>query len=210
MSMPSPLTASEPNYAWEVARLFPNQGDWNESDYLSVTHSTNRLVELRRGRIEVLAMPTMSHQLIVAFLVEVLKAFVEPRRLGDLLFAPLRVRIAPKEFREPDVVFMLAQNRDRAGDDYWLGADLVVEVVSKDAESRKRDLKEKRADYAAAGIPEYWIVDQVERRITVLTLAGTEYAVGGEYEPGEQAESKLLAGLTVDVAATFNAAERRR
>ncbi len=210
MSMPLPLTALEPNYAWEVARLFPNQGDWNESDYLFVTHSTNRLVELRNGRIEVLATPTMSHQLIVAFLVKVLEAFVEPRQLGDVVFAPMRVRIGPKEFREPDVVFMLAQNRDRAGDDYWQGANLMIEVVSNDAESRKRDLKEKRADYAAAGIPEYWIVDLVERRITVLTLEGAEYVTAGEYAPGGQAESKLLGGLTVDVAATFKAAERSR
>lgn len=210
MSMPTSLTASEPNYAWEVARLFPNQGHWNESDYLSVTHSTNRLVELRKGRIEVLAMPTMSHQLIVAFLVEILKAFVRPRQLGDVLFAPMRVRVAPGEFREPDVIFMLAQNSDRAGDDFWLGADLAIEVVSKDAESRKRDLKEKRADYAAAGIPEYWIVDPIERRVTVLTLEGAEYVAAGEYAPGEQAASKLLDGFVVDVAATFKAAERAR
>lgn len=49
---------------------------------------------------------------------------------------------------------------------------LVMEVVSGGPQDRKRDLVIKRAEYAAAGIPEYWIVDPESRRITVLTLVG--------------------------------------
>ena len=47
----------------------------------------------------------------------------------------------------------------RCQDRYWLGADLVVEVVSPDRP--ERDLVDKRIDYAVrqAGIPEYWVVD---------------------------------------------------
>jgi Uma2 family endonuclease len=205
--MSMPLTSpNEPEPAWEIAKLFPYQGHWDEFEYLSVTKSTNRLVELKAGQLLVLPMPTMAHQLIVNYLLEVFKGFVRSRDLGIVLFAPLRVRVKPGEFREPDLIFMSAKNRHRANNDYWEGADLVLEVVSTDAESRKRDLKEKRTDYAAAGIPEYWIVDPVEERISVLTLAGNEYASFGEFKPGEQAASKLLSGLTVDVAATFKAA----
>jgi Uma2 family endonuclease len=50
---------------------------------------------------------------------------------------------------------------------------LVVEVVSSsdtDPKSRDRDYIEKRSEYAARGIPEYWIVDPVEGRITVCVL----------------------------------------
>ena len=52
------------------------------------------------------------------------------------------------------------------------GADLAIEVVSEGAEARERDLETKRAEYARAGISEYWIVDPQESRITVLTLDG--------------------------------------
>ncbi len=45
------------------------------------------------------------------------------------------------------------------------GADLVVEVVSKN--DPKRDLETKLREYAAAGIPEYWIVDPMEHSIEV-------------------------------------------
>jgi Uma2 family endonuclease len=55
---------------------------------------------------------------------------------------------------------------------------MVVEVVSSsdtDKKSRKRDYEEKRAEYAARGIPEYWIVDPIAEVVLVLSLEGTEY-----------------------------------
>jgi Uma2 family endonuclease len=80
-----------------------------------------------------------------------------------------------------------------------------MEVVSPDEGSHERDYAEKRADYARRKIPEYWIVDPQTERITVLTLKGKQYRLHGEFAPGQQATSVLLAGFTVDVAATFAA-----
>ena len=51
---------------------------------------------------------------------------------------------------------------------YWLGADLVLEVVSED--NPQRDYAIKRRDYAEAGIPEYWIVDGQQQTVSVLPL----------------------------------------
>lgn len=45
---------------------------------------------------------------------------------------------------------------------------LIVEVVSPD--SVNRDYRYKRSEYAALGIPEYWIVDPGENKFTVLLL----------------------------------------
>lgn len=204
-----PLGAfTEPEPAWDVAKLFPPQGQWTEGEYLRLTESTNKLVELTDGNIRVLEMPTTSHQLIVEFLLDVFRAFVKPNGLGLVLFAPLRVKIRNRKFREPDLVFMLAEHADRMGDEYWIGADLVVEIVSNSKEGRKRDLQEKRDDYAEAGVPEYWIVDPMEKTISVLELEDGRYVTLGEFKVGEIASSKLLPGLDVDVAATFKVASR--
>jgi hypothetical protein len=46
--------------AWDVALLFPSQGDWSEFEYLAL--DTNRLVELVDGNLEVLPMPSFLHQ----------------------------------------------------------------------------------------------------------------------------------------------------
>jgi Uma2 family endonuclease len=193
--------------AWDIARLFPDQGDLSESDYLTLTKHTRVLAEFSDGFIEVLPMPTTAHQRIVRYLISLLIAFAADGR-GEVLFAPLRVRLRPGKFREPDVVFMLAAHFDRIKNEYWDGADLVMEVVSED--DPDRDVIEKRREYAEAGIPEYWIVDPRHRSITVLKLEGQQYVVHGEFDPGSRATSALLERFEADVNAVFAAAEARR
>jgi len=193
--------------AWDVALLFPPQGQWTVAEYLSLTNSTRRLVEFDRGRIEVLPMPTEAHQFIVRFLFLALHNFVTVRRLGEVVFAPIRVRTLPDKYREPDIVFMRAENSLRRSNSFWTGADLVMEVVSLDPESRERGIQEKRTEYAAAGILEYWIVDPVQDQITVLRLVSDQYDEHGVFKVGEQASSHLLAGFSVDVAEVLKAAD---
>jgi Uma2 family endonuclease len=184
---------SEPT--WDVARLFPDQGHWSEEEYLAL--NTNQLVEFTQGFVEVLSMPTVFHQRIVAFLYNALLVFATANHLGEVLFAPVRVRLWSGKYREPDLVFMNAENAARITRDYWIGADLVLEVVSDD--DRRRDLEVKRQEYAQAGIPEYWIVDPMLEQITVLALEGSTYAVHGEYPKGAEATSRLLPGFKVNV-----------
>ena len=52
---------------------------------------------------------------------------------------------------------------------------LVVEVVSPGKVNEDRDYRYKRSEYAARGIPEYWIVDPGKEKITVLTLVDGLY-----------------------------------
>jgi Uma2 family endonuclease len=195
----------KPEPAWDIAKLFPDQGYWSEDDYLEL--DTNHLVEFTDGFIEVLPMPKMGHQKIVAYLYGLLLAFVAPSELGTVLFAPFRIRLRRNNFREPDVIFMLAKHASRMSEDYWEGADLVMEVVSDTPNARARDLVKKRKEYAAAGIAEYWIIDPKDRRITVLKLAGKNYAVHGEFRAGQKARSALVNGFEADVSGCFDAAD---
>lgn len=141
-------------------------------------------------------MPTHKHQMVVAFLYELLKAFANREAPGFVLFAPLRVRLWDGKFREPDIMYMREANKDRITD-YWEGADLVMEVVSP--AKPEHDWQTKRQEYAKAGIPEYWIVDLIEQKIVVLTLTRKKYQVFGEFTAGATAASKLLPGFCVSV-----------
>lgn len=200
----APAIHPEPRLTWEIAQLFPEQGRWTEGDYLTLTHTANRLVEYTAGRIEILPISKTSHQFMVAFLYQALLAFTAPSGLGSVVFAPLRVRLPQGSYREPDIVFMRAEHRNRMGEDFWEGADLVAEVVSQD--NRDHDLVTKREEYASAGIPEYWIVDPREGLIAVLTLASDRYAVHAEANRGQKARSALLPGCEVDATALLDAA----
>ena len=90
---------------------------------------------------------------------------------------------------------------------YPNGADLVIEVVSEGTENRRRDLEVKRAEYAEAGITEYWIVDPEPRTITVLTLEGKQYREHGVFAVNARATSVLLVGLEAPVSNVFAAGE---
>jgi Uma2 family endonuclease len=187
---------------WAVASLYPLQGEWDEHDYLAL--ETNHLVEFEDGCVEFLPMPTKTHQLLSRYLFCLLDQYVSSRKLGVVFYAPYRVRIRRAKYREPDV-FFAAANR-RLEERFAHGADLVVEVVSQGDASRARDLVDKRTEYAAAGIPEYWIIDPEQQTITVLTLDGSAYRTHGEFKPGDAATSVLLPGFTVEVAPCFAAA----
>jgi Uma2 family endonuclease len=182
--------------------LLPLQGEWTEAGYLAL--NSRRLVELSDGCLEVLPMPTRWHQLIVTYLLEMVRTYLKAHPVGEALPAPLPVHLWPGKYREPDLVYASA-DRVRNNPPYPEGADLVVEVVSEGEEDRRRDLIIKRQEYATAGIAEYWIVDPQEQQITVLTLDGQTYREHGVFTGGQRATSVLLTGFEVDVEAVFNA-----
>ena len=185
--------------AWEIAHLFPAQGEWSVDDYLSL--ETNHLVEYANGHVEVLPMPSPRHQRIVFFLQRIIWEFISAARLGEVLSAPLPIELWPKKFREPDIIFITAEKLARQDQTHWREVDLVMEVVCPD--NPQRDNKTKREEYARAGIPEYWIVDPQKQLITVLELQGKRYHEHGEFKSGQIATSVLLAGFELAVDEVF-------
>ena len=182
--------------------LQPLQGLWTEAQYLRLTGDRRRLIEFTDGHIEILPMPTDRHQVIVRHLFMTL--FPRAADLGGtVLFAPLRVRIRAGKFREPDLVVLCDADDPRRGNDFWTGADLVVEVVSPD--NPDRDLRYKRADYAEARIPECWIVNPIDETVTVLLLAEDSYVDHGVYRRGQQGRSVCLPDCSLDVTSVFDA-----
>ena len=202
ISTPTSSVVDSP--AWDVATLFPNQGHWTEEDFFLLPG--NRIVELVDGQLEVLPLASVEHQMIVSELNDHFKTFVKQNKLGLVLFAPLPVRLWPGRIREPDIVYLSKDRQDEIESSRWNAADLAVEVVSEN--DPDRDWETKRAEYAQAGISEYWIVDPRDRTVTVLTLpeGEREYEEVGRYAEGESAASLLLDGFSVAVTDVFNPA----
>src|ERR671923_2103925 len=115
--------------------LAPLQGLWTVEQYLKLTNQTNQLIEFTDGVIEVLPMPTKYHQAISKFLFLALLAITQ-RVGGDVFYAPLRVQVRPGKFREPDLLVLRDLHDPRNQNEFWLGADLVVEIVSPDDPAR--------------------------------------------------------------------------
>ncbi len=85
----------------------------------------------------------------------------------------------------PDVMVVPEEVMNREGPLlYPADVLLVVEVLSPS--NAGKDLVLKRHDYAAAGIPQYWIADPQERTLTVLVSDGAgPYREDAVVRPGE-------------------------
>jgi Uma2 family endonuclease len=193
------MPVAEPT--WDIVQLFPEQGAWTEEEYMRLPG--NRLIEFSDGRIEILFMPSQRHQDIVGFLYTLLLDFVLSRGLGKVLVAPFIIRLWPGKNREPDVMFMFDHHSHRRFENHWQGADLVIEVVSPD--DPKRDLVTKKAEYAKAKIPEYWLVNPITETVTIFVLdkGAKSYREAGVFAKDQVATSVLLEGFTVDVSKVF-------
>lgn len=198
----APAPSPSPEWKDLLKEILPRQGEWSEAQYLVLTEHTNRLVEFTDGFLEIVPTPTDRHQAILEFLFLAFLALIKPKG-GKVRFAPLRLRIRPGKFREPDLLLLLSGGDPRRQNRFWTGADLTLEIVSP--EKPERDLVQKRADYVEAQVPEYWIVNPQTETITVLRLQGSAYTEVGQFQRGQSAVSSLLAGFVVDVTAVFEA-----
>lgn len=143
--------------------------------------------------------PTMRHQDVVTFLVALARVFVELRRLGFVVGSPVEVKLSVRVSREPDLVFVGNEHGDRIQPLRIVGApDLAIEAISDD--SVRRDRITKRDEYAAAGVPEYWIIDcrpGYEREEFLLLDDGGRYRQANLDERG-RFHSAVLPGFWLD------------
>ena len=75
----------------------------------------------------------------------------------------------------------------------------VVEVVSRGRVGSDRDYERKRAQYAARGIAEYWVIDPIEQVVTVLRLEDGQYVEVGVFRDGEAIVSPMFPQLSLTV-----------
>jgi Uma2 family endonuclease len=141
-------------------------------EYLNYDDGTDTRYELENG--ELTAMPTESdlNNRIASFLFAYFLQIGIPYyclRMG----AQIAVSGARATSRQPDLMVLSEETATALeGATHCLITHdmtpplLVIEVVSPNQE--KRDYRHKRTEYAGRHIPEYWIVDAIAQKVTVL------------------------------------------
>ena len=82
---------------------------------------------------------------------------------------------------------------------------LIVEVVSPGKTNRDRDYVQKRAQYAAIGVHEYWLVGPVAQTVVVLTLEWSAYQEVGVFGTQAAIASVEFPDLELRVEQIFDA-----
>ncbi|NJL41207.1 MAG: Uma2 family endonuclease [Leptolyngbyaceae cyanobacterium RM2_2_4] len=140
-------------------------------EYLTYDDGTDNRYELEDGELILMNPPTGRHALIIRLLNNSFETEISRLNLSWASLQMLGVRTAPRRSRLPDLCVLPLEILQACLDVPAViesGALLAVEIVSPD--SIKRDYRFKRAEYASFGIPEYWIVDPIEQKITILLL----------------------------------------
>jgi Uma2 family endonuclease len=153
--------------------------------------------ELIWGELYMTPAPTTKHQRAVRRISFMIDAFLQQHGGGELFFSPFDVHLDEFNVVEPDIVVAGAGGSGVLTDAGLEGAPaLCIEVLSRS--TRSMDFVKKNVLYARFGVPEYWIVDPDNERITVYQL------VAGNYVPLESsdgvARSRVLPGLEIDPA----------
>ena len=167
-----------------------------EEEYLE--KYAHRHYEYIDGRLVKLSPSTGTHNEIIGYIYVLIKAFLSLRPGGKIRGENFVLRFSPDEekFREPDLMVIFDDNPNQLTETMMIGApDVVVEVVSE--ESRGRDYGEKLAEYEAAGVRDYWLIDPLREVATFYTLHDARF------EPEQLRtgawESSVLPGLRIDV-----------
>jgi Uma2 family endonuclease len=138
-------------------------------EYLAYDDETDTRYELVNGQLETMNPPTFRHLFIAKFLEQNLDSEITRIGLPWLCFREAGVRTGWRKSRLTDVYVVRADQVVEMLDKSAVCQTsplLVVEIVGPD--SIKRDYRFKRSEYAALEIPEYWIVDPLALKISVL------------------------------------------
>jgi Uma2 family endonuclease len=168
-------------------------------EYLKYTDDTDRRYELVNGELVPMSLGTGQHCAIIKSLERTLEAEIVNQN-RDWVVLPGLVGIrSPRggkwdTCRIPDLVVMpLAQwraleTREAVIEFTDEPPSVVVEVASES--TKNTDYRAKRAEYSILDIPEYWIVDPLLNKVTILSLDE------GWYEPAEFTGSELIRSMT--------------
>lgn len=147
-------------------------------EYLAYDDGTDTRYELVDGRLVPMNPPRGRHVKVTKRLSLKLDEAIEQQAVPWICLWDVGVRTKKKMVRIPDLV-VITQAQEDAIDDISAVLEtpplLIVEVVSPGAESEERDYEDKRQEYQALQVPEYWVVDPIAMKVTVYLFVGKRY-----------------------------------
>lgn len=174
---------------------------WSNERYLALVESgvipEGRGIELIDGQLMVQMPQGELHQFLF-FALQV--AFEAMRAAGQGLRAQPTIQVAEGQTYDPEFALLRPEARTLRR---LPQGDEILWIVEVGVSSRTIDLGPKKAAYAAAGIPDYWVVDAAKRGVWTFTdPADGEYRKATFLPAGEAIPVPHL-GATLDTGAVF-------
>jgi len=145
-------------------------GVFTYDDFHAIIHD-NQKGDLIDGVIYMASPESLEANDLFGWLYTIMRYYVRKRKLGAVFGSRVACRLDDTNAPEPDILYVAQKNKERLHSGGVEGPpDLAIEIVSP--ESVERDYDKKRRQYQRFKIPEYWIIDEHERKVTLLRLDG--------------------------------------
>ena len=159
-------------------------------------------LELIAGVLYMSPPPEYTHDNIVKRLNRLI--ILELARLQNKgsVYAPrAAIWTSDRTYLEPDLFYLSAETEARLDPKRRTTADLVIEVISPGSAIYDRNTK---ADtYAALGVEELWLVDEIKETVEVRNLRGDRYGEGELFTKGDQLTSIVAPAMLIRITDIF-------
>lgn len=174
-------------------------------EYLNYNDGTDNKYELFNGKLKLMPTPSGLHALILHFLFKILDQEIDRlQQQWKVMPGTVGVRTADDRSRIPDLIILSesqCQEIKTMRTAVLQSAPLLaIEIVSPG--NPEDDYRYKRSEYAVRGIPEYWIVDPEEQKVSVLLLVSGFYEVT-EFQGDEEIKSLLFPEIKLTANQVF-------
>ncbi|TDP97294.1 Uma2 family endonuclease [Labedaea rhizosphaerae] len=165
------------------------------AEFAALPEDNSARYELEEGHLVVSPRPSNAHTKVIFRLCEQIEAQL-PADLTTMSEVDVDLQLSVPVVRIPDIVVVPAILEDAKRMVTAADVVLVIEVISPG--SVRTDTKVKPLEYADAGIPSMWLIDQ-DRPVSATILT----SIDGEYEESQRAEHRFSVleplPLTIDL-----------
>ena len=174
-------------------------------EFLALTEGNEKRYEYIDGEVYLLASPKTIHQKVLGEIYILFYNWFKGKKCRPML-APYDITLKRGHDNinvvEPDLVVICDLEENLNEKDYYIGIPtLVVEIISE--ATRSKDTIKKLDLYMSTGVNEYWIVNPLNREITIYFFKQNDIVKNETYKKNEVAASYIFTGLKVNLKGIF-------
>src|SRR5437773_11002243 len=167
--------------------------------------------EIVEGVLTMMAPAYYDGNLAVKRLIRLIDDYTIPRKLGDGCTHEVDLILNKRRVGVVDAVFLTPQDQEKQRRAHaatgkrkqlrygriLIVPTLIIESISRGHEAHDRETK--RRWYAEAGVPNYWMLDALERSLECLILEGADYRVDQSGKDAAELRPAMFPGLVIQL-----------
>jgi Uma2 family endonuclease len=170
--------------------------------YIEQPENADKWFELIDGVIHEVIMPKPIHAIVALIVAGMLRSFVIPHNLGQVVGDGCLFYLPNGDTVIPDAAYISNEREAGIPDEYHIAPDVAVEVISPS--NRPREVNAKVESHLASGTRQVWVLYPEQRVLDVWTPGADGTAIKRKYTVADMLTGgDVLPGFSVVVGELF-------